>query len=121
MEISDSVNLAKKEISSVFEKREEKLATDTDDGFVGDVAGICPVCGKNVVRNRYGYGCEGYMEGCKFFVGNIICGRVISISNMRQLLKTGKTYKIEGFVSKRTGKKFDAQLRLDNGRAVFDF
>lgn len=119
--IRDSVELAEKEISSVFEKKMQAPREDTDDGFVGDNAGKCPVCGKDVLRTRYGYGCSGYREGCKFSVNNVICGRVISLENMRRLLDTGKTAVIDGFVSKRTGNKFSACLKLENGRAVFDF
>ncbi|MBO5059401.1 MAG: topoisomerase C-terminal repeat-containing protein [Clostridia bacterium] len=121
IEIKDGVALAEKEIAEVFKKREEKPELDTDDGFVGDIAGKCPLCGRDVVRTRYGYGCCGYREGCKFSVNNVICQRTISMANMRQLLETGKTFKIEGFVSKRTGNKFAAQLKLENGKAVFDF
>lgn len=121
MEIRDSVNLAAKEIYEVFEKKEVPPELDTEDGFVGDVVGKCPSCGREVVRTRYGYGCTGYKEGCKFSVSNVICGRTISVSNIKQLLETGKTYKIEGFVSKRTGNKFSARLKLEDGKAVFDF
>lgn len=121
IEINDSVKLAAREISEVFSRRTEKPELDTDDGFVGDIVGKCPVCGREVARTRYGYGCAGYKEGCKFSVSNVICGRVISVSNIKQLLETGKTYKIEGFVSKRTGNRFSAQLKLENGKAVFDF
>ncbi len=119
--IKDSVELAVKEINEVFKKQEIRPELDTDDGFIGDVAGKCPVCGCDVIRNRYGYGCSGYKDGCKFSVSNVICGRTISIANVRQLLETGKTHKIEGFVSKRTGNKFAAQLKLEDGKAVFDF
>lgn len=119
--ISDSVDLAVSEIKEVFEKTEQKIEFDTDDGFFGDLVGKCPVCGKDVVRTRFGYGCSGYKEGCKFSVNSVICDRVISLSNMKMLLETGKTSKIEGFVSKRTGKTFAASLKLENGKAVFDF
>ena len=121
-EIGDSIRIAQKEISDVFVKREAPPETDTDDGFFGDIAGKCPLCGENVVRTSFGYGCSGYREkGCRFGVSNVICSRVISISNMKQLLETGKTYKIDGFVSKKNGKSFAAYLKLENGRAVFDF
>ena len=36
------------------------------------------------------------------------------------LLSTGKTSKIQGFVSKN-GKSFDAVLKLEDGKVVFDF
>ena len=119
--ITDSVALAVREISQVFASAEQTIEKDTNDGFVGDVVGKCPVCGKDVIRTRYGYGCSGYKEGCKFSVNNVICGRVISLSNMKMLLETGKTSKIEGFVSKRTGNTFSANLKLEDGKAVFDF
>ncbi len=119
--ISDSVALAVEEIKEVFSKTQQKIEFDTDDGFFGDIVGKCPLCGKDVVRTRFGYGCSGYKEGCKFSVSNVICDRVISVANVKMLLETGKTSKIEGFVSKRTGKTFAASLKLENGKAVFDF
>ncbi len=121
IEIKDSVTLAQKEIFAVFDKPQVKPELDTDDGFIGDAVGNCPLCGNPVVRTRYGYACSGYRDGCKFSVNNVICGRTISLSNMKQLLKTGRTSKIEGFISKRTGKSFSAYLKLENGKAVFDF
>lgn len=122
IKVSDSVELAKREISEVFKKNTAAPERDTDTGFFGDVAGKCPICGKDVVRNRFGYGCKGYKEGCKFKIGGTICGRDISIANVRKLLETGKTYKIEGFVSKKSGKEFSASLKLDeNKNVVFDF
>ena len=122
IKVSDSVELAKREIIEVFKKNTAAPERDTDTGFFGDVAGKCPLCGKDVVRNRFGYGCKGYKEGCKFKIGGTICGRDISIANVRKLLETGKTYKIEGFVSKKSGKEFSAFLKLDeNKNVVFDF
>ncbi len=118
--IEDSTRLAEKEISEVFKKRDVPLERDTDFGFMGDVAGVCPLCGKDVVRTKFGYGCSGYKDGCKFSVSGTICGRVISLANVRQLLSSGKTSKIEGFISKN-GKSFSAALKMENGRAVFDF
>ena len=121
MTVQDSVNLAKEEISEVFSRKEMPPEKDTDMGFYGDIVGKCPLCGNNVIRSRYGYACTGYKEnGCKFKIGGVICGRVISPSNAKLLLETGKTSKIEGFTSKN-GKLFDAALKLDGDRAVFDF
>jgi len=119
--VDDSVRLAEKEIAAVFVKKEASPATDTDDGFFGDEVGNCPVCGKVVRRTTFGYGCSGYKDGCKFSVNGVICGRVISMSNIQKLLKDGETYQIEGFVSPKSGKRFDAKLRLHEGKAVFDF
>ncbi len=119
--VSDSVALAAAEVREVFASREMPLEQDTDIGVFGEEVGKCPLCGKRVLRGRYSYGCEGYREGCEFRVNLSICGRVISAANMRQLLTEGKTAKIEGFVSRKTAKPFDAALRLSDGKAVFDF
>ena len=93
---------------------------DSDDGFIGDTAGKCPLCGQEVRRTKFGYGCSGYREGCKFAVSGVICQRIISLSNVRLLLSEGRTAKINNFISKN-GKPFSAYLKLENGRAVFDF
>ena len=90
-------------------------------GCYGDVVGKCPLCGKEVVRGKFSYGCRGFKEGCEFKVGIYICGRSISVSNIKLLLEEGRTSKIQGFVSKKTGKTFDGRLKLENGEAKFDF
>ena len=40
---------------------------------------------------------------------------------MKLLLQTGKTSKIQGFVSPRTGKAFDSFLKLEDGKVKFAF
>ena len=123
MTVPESVGLAEKEIAEVFAgvRTPQPPETDTDDGFFGDIVGKCPLCGNDVARMKFGYGCRGYRDnGCKFTVRNVICGRIISLSNMKLLLTNGKTSKIRGFISKN-GKPFDAYLKLENGKVVFDF
>jgi len=120
--INDSIEIAQNEIKEVFVRKAESPETDTDDGFFGDEAGVCPLCGETVRRTAFGYGCMGYREkGCKFAVSRVICGRVISLQNVKKLLTDGKTYKIQGFVSPKSGKSFDSYLKLDGGRCVFEF
>ena len=120
MSVQDSVNLACKEIEEVFVKKDVAIEKDTDIGFYGDVVGKCPMCGNDVVKNRYAYGCRDY-QNCKFKVNSQICGRWISKSNVEKLLSEGSTSQIEGFVSKN-GKNFNARLKLDNDKkVVFDF
>ncbi|MBQ9986734.1 MAG: topoisomerase C-terminal repeat-containing protein [Oscillospiraceae bacterium] len=121
--VYDSVALARAEIEAVFAGRGSVAPElDTDDGFFGDVVGKCPLCGEEVTRTSFGYGCSGYREkGCRFGIRSVICSRVISVSNVKKLLETGKSYKIEGFISPRTGKSFSSYLVLRDGRAEFDF
>lgn len=123
--IKDGVHLAQDEISEVFNHEitteNTPIEKDMNTGCFGDVVGKCPLCGNDIMRGRFSYGCKGYKEGCAFKVNIYICGRPISVSNIRLLLTEGKTSKIEGFVSKKTGKSFDGRLKLENGEAKFDF
>jgi len=120
MTVSESVEIAKKEINDIFMKKEVSPDYDVDYGFFGEKVGSCPICDKEVVRTKFGYGCSGYKDGCKFSVGFKICGRTISVSNMKRLLEVGETYKICGFLSKNN-KNFDAVLYLEGGRIKFRF
>ena len=76
---------------------------------------VCPLCGGDIVKTPFGYGCARYdrtVEGsCKFSIGKI-AGKDLSESAVRELINTGKTGTIRGFKSK-SGKKFDACLMLD--------
>lgn len=120
--VDDCVKIACSEISEVFKKREYTPEDDKDDGFLGDVIGTCPLCGKEIIRTNFGYGCTGYRDnGCKFAVSNVICSRVIPKSAVKNLIQNGKTQKLNGFVSVRTHKTFSACLKLENGKNVFDF
>ena len=120
--VSDSVKIAEDEIALVFKKKDDAAELDTDTGFYGDYVGVCPVCGKRVVKGKYSYGCMGYKDGCKFKINSVICKRPISISNARLLLSEQKsTSQIQGFISKN-GKQFSARLKLDGeNNVVFDF
>lgn len=76
---------------------------------------VCPLCGGDIVKTPFGYGCANYdrnVEGsCKFSIGKI-AGKDLSEPAVRELINTGRTGTIRGFKSK-TGKKFDACLILD--------
>ena len=120
MDISGGVRLAEEEIREVFFRPQSSPEEDTDDGFLGDDVCACPFCGGRIRRTKFGYGCSNYKEGCQFTINRVICGRVISKSNVRLLLTDGKTSKIRGFISKN-GKRFDAALRLEGTDVKFDF
>ena len=120
MTVDNSVELAQNEIKEVFNKKDVSIEKDKDIGFYGDIVGKCPMCGNDVIKNRYAYGCRDY-QNCKFKINTSICNRVISKSNVIKLLSEGTTSQIEGFVSKN-GKEFNAKLKLDNdNKVVFDF
>ncbi|MBO5010360.1 MAG: topoisomerase C-terminal repeat-containing protein [Clostridia bacterium] len=122
MSVTDSVKLAEAEISDVFEKGGANIPVvqGVDTGKYGDIVGICPACGKQVVRGKFSYGCTGFDDGCKFRVGINICRRDIPIEEVRRLLAEGATEKLSGFISKN-GKRFDGRLILKDNNAVFNF
>lgn len=118
--ITQCLAIAQSEIAEVFEEKNcASPETDTEEGFYGDIVGKCPLCGENVVKGKYAYGCANYKE-CGFKIPLVICERVISKSNAVLLLENGISSKISGFRSKN-GKLFDAQLRIKDGKTVFDF
>ena len=123
MRVEDSVGLAEREIREVFrlgKLNEPEPVQGVDTGSYGEIVGACPVCGKNVVRGKFSYGCMGFEEGCKFRVGVNICRRDIPISEVRRLLSEGKTALLDGFISKG-GKRFAARLAMKDGNAAFEF
>lgn len=119
--IVDSLHIAEDEIARIFEAKSTSPDEDTDIGFFGDTVGICPLCGQEVRRTKRGYGCRGYKDGCKFGLFSPLCGRAIPKSAMELLLREGRTPVLRGFVSKKSGKSFDAALKLENGEVKFDF
>jgi DNA topoisomerase-3 len=119
--IDDSVKIAEREISDIFNNQSAAFKPiQVNTGKLGEIVGPCPLCGKNVIRGRFSYGCIGYTEGCEFRIGANICRRDIPIEEARRLLSAGATTKMSGFISK-TGRFFDARLILRDGAAVFDF
>lgn len=118
--VSDSVNLAVEEVSKYFEVSSGSPEEDTDIGFFGDSIGKCPLCASEVKRYKHSYGCSNYKNGCPFHLSLYICERAISVQNAKKLLESGSTSKIKGFISKN-GKSFDAVLKWNGERCVFDF
>lgn len=82
--------------------------------------GKCPLCGKDVIEGKKGYGCRGFREGCKFIIWKEISGKKLTPLQMKSLLEKGKTGIIKGFKSKRGG-KFDAGLQLKDGKVELVF
>lgn len=82
----------------------------------------CPNCGKNLILGKFGYFCSGKNDGCTFSVSNEICGKKISEKYVKMLSKDKVTSVITGFVSPKSGKMFDAKLKVGaDGKVSFDF
>ncbi len=119
MTVEESVRMAEREIDLVFHPVSKGDGEDFDSGFFGDSVGKCPLCGNEVVRGRYNYGCRAYKE-CKFRIPLTLCSRVIPIGAARALLRGEKTELLRGFISKK-GNPFDASLVLEGERTSFVF
>ena len=121
MTVDESVKLAEREIAAVFADRlNNPPMPKVDTGKLGQIVGTCPLCGRNVVRGKYNYGCMGYSDGCNFKMGVNICRRDIPISEAARLLATGSTVLLTDFVSKN-GKRFKAKLVIKDGEVSFSF
>lgn len=96
--------------------------TDLEAPKVKDVK--CPICGGDIVKTMFGFGCANYSkdnpDSCRFSIGKI-AGVTIKEAQVKELLLRKKTDVIKGFIAK-TGMKFDAPLKLTpEGQVAFDF
>ena len=115
IKIDDVVNLTENEIKEVFDNKQN------DTGLYMEKIGICPLCGKDIIKGKYNYGCLGYKEGCTFKISFNICKKIISKEIAKQLLENKITNDINGFISKNN-KEFTAKLKLeDDGKISFVF
>ena len=84
--------------------------------------GRCRLCkAGEIVETAKAYGCSRYREGCRLTIWKTVAGRKLTKQQVGQLLREGRTERIEGFTSK-AGKPFAARLKLGEGFKVeFDF
>ena len=87
--------------------------------------GPCPVCGRDVIENRRGYSCWTKDDpGCGFVIWKNKAGKTLTTGIAKELMATGKTEKaVTGFRA-RSGKSFNAKLKLvqsDEGKWRVDF
>jgi DNA topoisomerase III len=105
------------------DKNENGEAAAVD--FTGkEPVGRCPKCGANVFENGMNYVCEKSANAertCDFKTGAIILQQAIDRTQIGKLLAEGKTDLLKGFVSKKTGRKFEAFLKYDKGKVSFEF
>ena len=89
-----------------------------------EVLGTCPACSANVYDNGVAYVCEkavGMGKTCNFRVSKIILQQPVEVTQLSQLLSTGKTDLLPRFISKR-GRPFKAFLvKQPGGKIGFEF
>jgi DNA topoisomerase-3 len=81
--------------------------------------GICPVCGKDVLKYQKVFTCSD--KECKFHIFRIMSGKTLTDKQAKSLITDGTTGLIEGFKSK-AGKVFNATLVLQpDGEVKMEF
>lgn len=89
-----------------YSPEQQKMVFD----FTPEQIGQCPVCGKDIIEGKRGFGCSGYKEGCKFVIWKDQHGKELSSSQVGRLLK-GETLSLKGFV-RPDGTPFDGKLKM---------
>lgn len=120
--ISDIEDLTRKWCKTITTEMKTSFASETADLSANKTNLKCPLCGSTVRKVPWGYGCSGYKSGCKFSIGQTICGKKLTDKQIETLIQNKETKEIKGFKSKKTGKDFSAKLTLDdNGKVSFKF
>jgi DNA topoisomerase-3 len=112
-----------------FDFGQEKLGENGEAvapvDFTGkEPIGKCPKCGSRVFDAGMNYVCEksvGPDKTCDFRTGKIILQQEISPEQVKKLLNEGKTDLLKGFISKKTGRKFEAFLVVKDRATAFEF
>ena len=69
----------------------------------------CPQCKGQVKGGYTSYACQ---SACGFEVRRQLCGRPITAAEVEQLISTGATGPLEGFISAKSGNQFGASLKF---------
>lgn len=75
----------------------------------------CPLCGAEIVKTSFGYGCSNYNRedkenSCRFSIGEL-ASVTLNESQLKELLNNGITSPVKGFKSKN-GNSFEARVAL---------
>ena len=102
-----------------------EAASPTVDFTGKEPLGKCPKCGGSVFENGMNFACEmavGPDRKCDFRVGAVILQQPLDKEQITKLLTTGRTDLLKKFVSKKTGRPFEAFLKLgEGGKVGFEF
>lgn len=84
--------------------------------------GKCPKCNGNLYQNNKAVYCENSKDNnCAFpVIFKTICKKALNTKIVHQLILNGKTDIIKGFLNSES-KSFDARLKIENDKIVFDF
>lgn len=103
---------------SVYKWTEEIMSSQAKTVASAQGSGlVCPVCGQPMYFTKKGGAiCKGYFDqSCYFGVNGEVAHKKLTKSQITQLVETGRTKEIKGFVA-RSGKTFSASLVLQEDR-----
>jgi DNA topoisomerase-3 len=110
------------------EGRKIELVVGEEEGtldFTGqEPLGQCPACSGKMFMSQLRYVCEHSVAKpatCTFKVSKKILNRDITVPEVQDLLKNGKTALLEKFISNKTRRPFSAFLMWKDGKVSFDF
>lgn len=119
--ITGFVSKSKKKFDAALELKEGKAEFVFPEAEKTGIS--CPVCGKELVLNSYGYVCPEHKKdgGCSFNgIPKMLCSKEITKEIAEILITKGQTEILTGFVSK-SKKSFSASLVLKDGKVEFAF
>ncbi len=96
-------------VKELFEHLHQKYGSQFERETVTDAIN-CPKCSQPLEIAPWGYVCKN--AECGFKMGHTIAGRMLSHSEMKELLANGNIGPLSGFKSKK-GSEFSAKLTLD--------
>ncbi len=99
--------------------KSQNTQTTRDAKPSGDL-GACPLCDSPVIETAKAYSCSRWRDGCGLTIWKTIAGKRITAAMAKKLIRDGQTTTLKGFKSK-AGKRFEAKLKLNDGKAEFDF
>jgi DNA topoisomerase-3 len=104
---------------------EGEAATPVADFTGKEPLGKCPKCGGGVYENGMYFTCEKAVapeRKCDFRIGAVILQQPLDKEQIARLLTAGKTDLLKKFVSKKTGRPFEAFLKVGaDGKVGFEF
>ncbi|WP_281975004.1 type IA DNA topoisomerase [Halobacillus litoralis] len=81
----------------------------------------CPTCNKGeIIQRKTYYRCSEHGNGCKQTFPGQLLGKNLTDKNIKDLCTKGKTSMIKGMKSK-SGKRFNAFLKLEDNKITFEF
>ncbi|WP_180369498.1 topoisomerase C-terminal repeat-containing protein, partial [Oenococcus oeni] len=89
-----------------------------------EAIGRCPLCKEGMIvdKGKF-YGCTNYKAAvpCRFTLPKKWSEKTIGKTAIKALITKGESNRLKGFKSKKSGKKFDAKLKLEGSKLSFDF